>query len=168
MDTKIKLLSEVAEIYNVGVSHFLVDTIQKNNSSEGVGRFANQDIKEGWIIAIIGGLLVGEPDGMIAMPIGEGLYLNQAHMLYRATTNHSCNPNCKVVGFNKIIAKRYINKDEEITIDYGTISVGDGKVIFDNCNCKSKNCRKTIRTNDYLFLDNLAVYAQFVKEKKNV
>ncbi len=55
MDTKIKLLSEVAEKYNVGLSHFLVDTIQKNNSSEGVGRFANQDIKEGWIIAIIGG-----------------------------------------------------------------------------------------------------------------
>ena len=165
MDSKIEELRKIAEKYDIGLSHFLVETEIKQNSIENFGRFSLSKIPKGKDIAIIGGLIVEERDGMIAMPIGAGLYLNQIHMLYRASINHSCDPNCRVIGFNKIISLKEINKNEEITIDYGTISVGSGNIIFDNCNCKKENCRSTIRTNDYLFLDNLAAYAQYQKEK---
>lgn len=166
MDTKIETLVKVAEKYNVGLSHFLVNTIQKDDSTEGIGRFANQGIGEGTDVAIIGGLLVGEPDGMIAMPMGAGLYLNQAHMLFRATTNHSCNPNLRVSGFNKLVARRAIDKGEELTIDYGSISVGSGVTIIENCNCGSQNCRGEIKTDDYLKLpiDILAAYSRYMRE----
>lgn len=166
MDSKIQTLIKVAEKYDIGLSHFLVNSYTKQGI-EGEGRYLGSWVYAGKDIAIIGGLLVDEPDGMIAMPIGSGLYQHQVHMLYRATINHSCDPNCRVVGFNKLVSLKNINSDEELTIDYGTVSVGDGKTIIDNCNCGSDNCRGTIRTNDYLFLDNLAAYAQYIKEENN-
>ena len=166
MDSKIEILAKVAEKYNTGLSHFLVSTIQMNNSTEGIGRFADESIEENTDVAIIGGLLIDEPDGMIAMPMGAGLYLNQGHMLFRATTNHSCNPNLKVSGFNKLVSRRAIDKGEELTIDYGSISVGKGMTIIEVCNCKESCCRGKIKTDDYLNLpiDLLAAYARYKRE----
>ena len=90
MDSKIEELRKIAEKYDIGLSHFLVETEIKQNSIENFGRFSLSKIPKGKDIAIIGGLIVEEKDGMIAMPIGAGLYLNQIHMLYRASINHSC------------------------------------------------------------------------------
>jgi hypothetical protein len=56
--------------------------------------------------------------------------------------NHSCDPNCAIVGTRKLIARRTITTDEELTIDY---SMTDGDVLWEmSCSCKAKNCRKKI------------------------
>lgn len=103
MNQKLKLLEHIAEKYNHSLSHFLVDTYQKQGV-EGVGRFANSNIQANQLVAIIGGVIVDDPDQMICMPIGNKLYLHQVHHLFRATTNHSCRPNCRMRGFNELVS----------------------------------------------------------------
>jgi hypothetical protein len=56
--------------------------------------------------------------------------------------NHSCDPNCYVKTINnirKIYARRYINKGDEITLDYAIN--GDNEGTF-RCKCGSERCRK--------------------------
>ena len=168
MESKLKLLNKIAEKYDIGLSHFLVKTIQRsyNTRDGGVGRFADQYIPADTDIAIIGGLIVDESDGMIAMPIGSKLYLHEVHMLYRATINHSCSPNCKIVGFNKLVSLSNIDNSDELTIDYGTVSAGVGSIIFE-CGCGSENCRGQIKTDDYMRLpiEILAAWPRYMREQ---
>ena len=165
MTQKLKLLNQIAEQYNYSLSHFLVPTTQRQGV-QGVGRFSEETIAPETLIAIIGGVIVDEPDQMICMPIGNKLYLHQVHSLFRATTNHSCQPNCRIRGFNELVSFKDISSSEELTIDYGTVSVGNGKPIIDECNCGSKYCRGTIRTDDYRRLPKvlLAAYPRYMRD----
>ena len=165
MNTKLDLLNQIAEQYNHSLSHFLVPTTQRQGL-QGVGRFSDENIAPDTLIAIIGGVIVDEPDQMICMPIGNKLYLHQVHSLFRATTNHSCEPNCRIRGFNELVSFIDISPGEELTIDYGTVSVGDGKTIIDKCTCGSKYCRATIRTDDYKQLPKvlLAAYPRYMRD----
>ena len=55
--------------------------------------------------------------------------------------NHSCNPNCEVLDYNRelwIFAIRDIKKNEELTYDYGFSYDKDYKQYV--CKCGSKNC----------------------------
>ena len=60
MKLKLEFLNEIAEKYDIGLNHFLVKTIQHNDSTEGIGRFADQYIPAHTDVAIIGGLIVNE------------------------------------------------------------------------------------------------------------
>jgi hypothetical protein len=168
MKYNVQVLSKIAEEENISLTHFLVETYQKNDSTEGIGRFAKNKIHYNSTVAIIGGLVEDNPNGMISMPIGSGLYLNQGHMLFRATINHSCTPNCKIEGFNKLVAIIDIPKDTELTIDYGSVSVGNGKIIIQDCNCNTDACRKNVKTDDYLIISEniLAAYPKYVRKEK--
>ena len=165
MNQKLKLLNQIAEQYNYSLSHFLVPTYQRQ-CDNGIGRFTADRIEPETLIAIIGGVIVDEPDQMICMPIGNKLYLHQVHSLFRATTNHSCEPNCRMRGFNELVSFIDIVPGEELTIDYGSVSVGDGQTIIDECNCGSKYCRGTIRTDDYKHLSKvlLAAYPRYMRD----
>lgn len=57
--------------------------------------------------------------------------------------NHSCSPNAYIKG-RDIRASRGISAGEEVTIDYSTTNV-DTKWGME-CNCKSRKCRKLIRS----------------------
>lgn len=165
MNTKLNLLNQIAEQYNHSLSHFLVTTTQRQGL-QGVGRFSDENIAPDTLIAIIGGVIVDEPDQMICMPIGNKLYLHQVHSLFRATTNHSCEPNCRIRGFNELVSFIDISPGDELTIDYGAVSVGSGKTIIDECNCGSKYCRGTIQTDDYRRLPKvlLAAYPRYMRD----
>jgi hypothetical protein len=169
MNEKLKLLEHIAEQYNHSLSHFMVSTTQRKGL-QGVGRFADEHIKPETLVAIIGGVIVDEPDQMICMPIGNKLYLHQVHHLFRATTNHSCQPNCRIRGFNELVSFTDIKPGEELTIDYGTVSVGQGTVIIEQCTCGNKYCRGTIRTDDYKILSEeiLAAYPKYIRGSTNV
>ena len=168
MKLKLEFLNEIAEKYDISLTHFLVKTTQRNDSTEGIGRFADQYIPADTDVAIIGGLIVNELDGMLSMPIGPQIYLHQVSMLHRATMNHSCSPNCRIVGFNKLVSLSNIYNSNELTIDYGTVSVGAGNIIFD-CDCGSENCRGQIKTDDYMQLpiEMLAAYPRYMREQDN-
>ncbi len=63
-------------------------------------------------------------------------------------TNHSCNPNMGITGMVTFRALRDIKKGEELTFDY---SICDETLDWDmSCNCGSKNCRKIIRSVQFL------------------
>jgi hypothetical protein len=56
--------------------------------------------------------------------------------------NHSCNPNAKLELSEpiRLIARRSINPNEEITLDYNETEINGTNV---KCNCQDKDCRKT-------------------------
>lgn len=61
--------------------------------------------------------------------------------------NHSCEPNAKVVKRERklfIVAARAITADEEIAIDYSTVTAADD-VYEMPCNCGASSCRKVVR-----------------------
>ncbi|HEV2390597.1 MAG TPA: SET domain-containing protein-lysine N-methyltransferase [Nitrososphaerales archaeon] len=57
--------------------------------------------------------------------------------------NHSCEPDCVIMGRTKIVALRRIEAGEEVTFDYST-NVG-WKGFSMRCRCGMKGCRKVIR-----------------------
>ena len=150
------------------LTHFILPTSVQKSSIHGTGRFAVKPIFEGSLVGIIGGILVNIPDNKISMPVSREIYLNQLFMTQRASINHSCEPNLVLKGFNKLIAKKDIKPDEELTVDCGSICMGEGSILIENCMCGSNKCRKTIKTNDYLFIakDQLGVYPLYWTEKE--
>lgn len=60
--------------------------------------------------------------------------------------NHACDPNAWLEGLD-VVARRDIQPDEEITMDYATFC-GDDMEAFD-CACGSAGCRGRIRGSDY-------------------
>ena len=62
--------------------------------------------------------------------------------------NHSCAPDCVIMGSTRIIALRRINPGEEITFDYSTNAGWDDFSM--ECSCGRKECRKVVRS--YRFL----------------
>lgn len=162
-------LQKISEYYNEGFTHFFVNSTIVSSTIDGNARIVNEPIKKDQLIAIIGGVVIDHNDDYIAMPMGTGIFLHQVNNNKKGTVNHSCDPNCKIQGFNKLVAKRDIESGEELTIDYGTVSVGKGSTIIESCNCKSINCRVNIKTDDYKILntEDLGLYAKYFKEMKN-
>jgi hypothetical protein len=62
--------------------------------------------------------------------------------------NHSCDPNCVIMGRTRIVAVRRIEPGEEVTFDYSTNVGWDGFSM--RCKCGAKGCRKVVRS--YRFL----------------
>ena len=56
--------------------------------------------------------------------------------------NHSCQPNCVIIGRTRIVSLRRIEEGEEVTFDYSTNVGWDGFSM--RCQCGSKECRGTI------------------------
>jgi len=64
--------------------------------------------------------------------------------------NHSCDPNTWWGSDRQLIARRRINKGEEITYDYSTTDVSSDWISDWECKCGSSNCRKHISNKDCL------------------
>ncbi|OGI68052.1 hypothetical protein A2738_02585 [Candidatus Nomurabacteria bacterium RIFCSPHIGHO2_01_FULL_42_15] len=121
----------------------------------GKGIFAKKDIKKGDIVFIIKGekvnfLIHNKKQAKIAgfnwIGIRKNTWINPInHGLY---INHSCEPNCAIKGRVTAAAIRDIKKNEEITFDY---SLNEADIFwYIKCYCGSKNCRKTIRSIQFL------------------
>jgi SET domain-containing protein len=75
--------------------------------------------------------------------------------------NHSCFPNSYSKG-KYIYALKNINANEEITIDYSTTNI-DKKWKM-KCSCKNKNCRRIIKSIQFLPKDLFKKYKGFMQE----
>lgn len=162
----LKRLESISQATGQGLTHFFPLTCIRKSPISGKGRFALEAISQGALVGVVGGILVNTFDNQRTLPIGKGIYLDQLFMNQRATTNHSCNPTLKLEGFNKLVAKSDIRVDEELTVDYGSLSVGNGSIVIENCLCGFEKCRKVIKTNDYLLLpkSQLGTYALWEQE----
>ena len=162
----LKRFESISQATGQGLTHFFPSTCIRKSSISGKGRFALEAISQGTLVGVVGGILVNTFDDQRTLPIGKDIYLDQLFMNQRATTNHSCDPTLKLEGFNKLVAKTDVRIDEELTVDYGSLSVGNGNTIIENCLCGFEKCRKVIKTNDYLLLpkNQLGAYAFWEQE----
>lgn len=123
----------------------------KKSLINGSGLFATQDIKKDVRISYISGKKTIKLSKTVeeALSIPNWFGLSRQFWIDPEGTpfqylNHSCEPNAAVIGKKTLLAIRDIKKDEEITIDY---SMTDADPIwFMNCGCKTKTCRKEIRS----------------------
>lgn len=133
----------------------------RDSSVAGVGSFAKENISVGEIVAVKGGYILTledikkRDDPMLegaVWPLSDDLYLGPAEESQikdiRVRVNHSCDPNCGIVGQVVFMAMRGISAGEEITQDYAQIDGGmiDYKM---PCNCGAPDCRGTISSKDW-------------------
>jgi SET domain-containing protein len=62
--------------------------------------------------------------------------------------NHSCEPNCVILGRTRILALGSIEAGDELTFDYSTNVGWDGFAM--PCECGSRGCRRVVRSYRYL------------------
>jgi len=133
---------------------------QSDIPDSGNGRFATEDIEEGELILILGGLMLTEDEYqqirkrfpfVSGLLIHEDFKIHQVNILsdYNGTLNHSCGPNVYIDGQVAIKTLKPVKAGEEFFLDYGTIANQD-LVLFENCQCGDQHCRKYITCKDWL------------------
>ena len=121
----------------------------------GKGIFAIRDIKKGETVFVVKGnkikfLINNKKQAQIAglnwVGTGKNEWIDPVD--YCVFFNHSCNPNSFLKGKVLVKAIRDIKKGEEVVFDY---SLNEADIYWQiKCNCKSKNCRKVIKSIQFL------------------
>ena len=115
----------------------------------GRGTFAQEPIHKGEIVFAKNGHILNRDD-MYSHGVIDCYWPINDDVVYGAKTaeevekvklfiNHSCNPNCGLVGKGTGVAMRDIEQGEEITFDYAML---DDERYEIPCRCGSLNCRK--------------------------
>ena len=136
----------------------MVNALVKNSGVQGNGDFATKNLKKDEKIFKFSNNLITilHKPGCDCDVCKRCINLKKDKWLYPKkdslgwNLNHSCNPNSYSKG-RDIFALRKIKKGEEITIDYSTTSI-DKKWSM-RCICGLKNCRKIIRSIQFLPLN---------------
>ncbi len=118
----------------------------QNKEELGVGVFTSQAIEKGRIICALTGIIRSTRDlndDLMALQIGDDLWLTSEGSNIDDYINHSCTPNA-VFGNGSCIlyALRDIEEGEEIAFDYST-AMNDKNWAMD-CLCETEACRKTV------------------------
>ena len=117
--------------------------------TRGRGVFAASDIPKGIVVA----RYLGRPRWIWDIPerlwehcfqVGYDKYLVPSRGSRGWYINHSCDPNCCIVGERTIVTRSGVSTGEELTFDYST-NVGWSGFSM-QCRCGAGNCRKTIRS----------------------
>ena len=77
------------------------------------------------------------PDAHLVLPPGTALHFG----------NHSCDPSLWFDGPYALAARRAIAAGDELTLDYGTCSAGDGFAL--DCRCGTAACRGRVTADDW-------------------
>ncbi|MDO8514107.1 MAG: SET domain-containing protein-lysine N-methyltransferase [bacterium] len=122
----------------------------------GKGFFVVKPTKKGAVVGILRGKLrknvrvsrngrdaSSHPDWI---GIGENTWLDPSPP-YKFI-NHSCNPSAGIKGKVTMIAQRNLKAGDEVTLDYSTIE--EDTRWHMKCSCRSRNCRKVIRSIQFL------------------
>jgi hypothetical protein len=126
---------------------------------EGRGLFAARPVAAGEVVLRLGGRLVtsAELAGLLDAAAGDG-YVDtvavypDAHLVLPPGTalhfgNHSCDPSLWFDGPYALAARRAIAAGDELTLDYGTCSAGDGFSL--DCRCGAAACRGRVTADDW-------------------
>ncbi|MAS94471.1 MAG: SET domain-containing protein-lysine N-methyltransferase [Verrucomicrobiales bacterium] len=124
----------------------------------GTGLFAVSGIREGEVVAVKGGYILGGEEwaglekelGPAEIQIADDLYIAPTRMEERdgamLYSNHSCDPNIGIQGQIVFVAMRDIAAGEELTHDWATTDNEDYSM---SCNCGSPHCRGTVTGQDW-------------------
>ena len=122
----------------------------------GHGVFAAGAILAGTTVAAFGGAAVdrtelealGDAVQHHALQIDDNLYLASIPPFDPADyVNHSCDPNCGIVGSVLLVAMRDIAVDEELCFDYAMTDSDDYDQFI--CNCGTTSCREVVSGDDW-------------------
>lgn len=122
----------------------------------GKGIFAAQNIKKGEIVSFIKGKVVNwkvvdkktSAFGPNWIGCGKNKWIDPEPPFNYL--NHSCNPNVGIKGSKTIVAIRNIKKEDEILIDYSITEEDRLWQLDKKCKCGSKDCRKVIKSVQFL------------------
>ena len=126
---------------------------------EGLGLFAREAIREGEVVATLGGRLIDDAElrrvaqsgrKYNSAAVGEGINLLLADDEPITRGNHSCDPNLWLANAITLVARRDIAPGEEITSDYATQTAVEWEMV---CRCGSAGCRRIIRGSDWQLPD---------------
>jgi hypothetical protein len=118
---------------------------------------ATAPIAEGAVVEKLGGTLVTDPELHRMIESGPG-YVDSVsiddnlNLVLPAGSpvhfgNHSCDPTLWWVDPFMLVARVDINSDDEITVDYGTLTDDPGFRM--NCSCGAEDCRGEITGGDW-------------------
>jgi uncharacterized protein len=125
-------------------------------AGKGWGSFAVEPISRGETVAGFGGFTVTR-SALDALPVerqGRSLQVDDDLYLVSAVSaepgdlvNHSCEPNCGIVGSILVVAMRDIEPGEELSFDYAMADASD----YDEftCECGASSCRITVTGSDW-------------------
>jgi uncharacterized protein len=141
--------------------------VVRPSALDGEGCFAIDRIECGETTAAFGGwaatraqLNALPPDQpRLALQIDDDLYLVSPDKSAGDCINHSCDPNCGLVGGVLLVALRDIEPGEQVTFDYAMADASD----YDEfeCNCLTSKCRGTVTGNDWMLPDLRRRYAAY-------
>ncbi len=132
---------------------------------QGGGMFAHNPIQTGEIVAIMGGTVMTEDEFHAyitttpcynATQIGEHLHLVdliQTPETVAGSINHSCDSNLWLQDEVTIVARRAIDAEEELTLDYALTTVEPDWQLDQPCQCGTTACRHIITGNDWQLPD---------------
>lgn len=135
-----------------------MDNFYISDTDVGRGVFAKKRIRKGEHILMFNGPIVTSQQAMdmdmerFGKRLGNALQVGHDEYIYieepGRLVNHSCDPNAGIKNDNVLVAIQEIEKGEEIRYDYST-TMDEDYPGMDNwtmeCECGTKNCRKTIR-----------------------
>ena len=131
---------------------------------EGRGLFAREPIREGEIIAVLGGRIVSDDEiRSLEPPYSSAALAENVNVIIDSEStirfgNHSCDPNAWMDDAVTETARRAIAAGEEITIDYALhTAMSDWSMM---CNCGSQRCRGMVRGDDWRQSDLQERYGQ--------
>ena len=124
--------------------------------AKGMGIFAVAPIPAGTTVAGFGGRVVDRAEldrlddelRVHALQIDDDLFLASELPFDDADyVNHSCDPNCGIVGSVLMVTMRAVEAGEELCFDYAMTDTDD----YDEfeCSCASSRCRGTVTGADW-------------------
>ena len=124
--------------------------------AKGWGSFVSEPISAGETVACFGGWVMTGAD-LAALPhdrqtrsiqIDDDLYLVSSPTPEAGDMlNHSCEPNCGLLGSQLLVAMRDIEPGEELSFDYATCDASDYDEF--NCLCGVSTCREVVTGSDW-------------------
>lgn len=151
----------------------------RNSVIHGKGVFTKEKLMSGEIVIVWGGTIVtvdefknGEGLPHTNVGVGENLFLVTPRGDEKSIDdymNHNCNANLWLKDEVTLIAKRDIEPNEELFIDYAIELADPSYIMKCECICGSTNCRKTITGKDWMLPEVQDLYkdhfSPFINEK---
>ncbi len=138
----------------------------KKSKIDGNGLFVNRNVKRGQFVSFLKGKVCKKEnqskedslDNPCWVGVGKNEWLDPAYPF--KFINHSCNPSVGIRGRVTLVALRDMKPGDEITFDYSITEIDPNWYM--NCKCGEKNCRKKIRSIQYLPKKILKRYFPFI------
>ena len=147
-----KLIKVVSPYEKVAIRRFNYDNdfYVTERDPYGLSLFTRRDFKTGELLFTVKGLLT-KTTSRYTIPVDTTWKIEPRLPKPELATwlSHSCDPNAglRVLDSPQIIARRNIKKNEEVTIDYGTLGwdFGNEWLLKDRaCHCQTAKCRHIV------------------------